>query len=154
MPYGNRGIRQLRTWQCRMPLPVVRAVVVFEQLPNVGFVNAHSEHPHAATVPQRPIRRHVDRPQMKPLPSTIEFYRRTPEFTEVTVPDGLRKAHRTRAGVWGRIVVLEGGLLYRIHASPAEEFRLDRDNPGVIEPGVEHEVEPLGQVRFLIEFYR
>lgn len=137
-----------------MPLPAICAVVVFKQRPNVGFANALSEYPHAATVLQRLIRWHVYRPQMQSLPSTVEYYRRTPEFTEVTVPDGLRKAHRTRAGVWGRIAVLEGRLIYRIHASPAEEFRLDRDNPGVIEPGVEHEVEPLGQVRFLIEFYR
>lgn len=91
---------------------------------------------------------------MKALPSTVEFYRRTPEFTEVTVPDGLRKSHRTRAGVWGWIVVLEGRLLYRIHAPPAGEFRLNPDNPGVIEPAAEHEVEPLGQVRFFVEFYR
>ena len=91
---------------------------------------------------------------MKSLPSAVEFYRRTPEFTEVTVPDGLRKAHRTRAGVWGRIVVLEGGLLYRIHAAPAAEYRLDPDNPGVIEPEAEHEVEPLEHVRFFVEFYR
>ena len=92
--------------------------------------------------------------RMKSLPAAVEFYRRTPEFTEVTVPNGLRNAHRTRAGVWGRIVILEGRLAYRICESPTKEYRLDPDTPGVIEPGVEHEVEPLGPVRFFVEFYR
>lgn len=91
---------------------------------------------------------------MKSLPCTVEFYRRTPEFTEDTVPAGLTKSHRTKVGVWGRIVVLEGELLYRIHASPKGVFRLDPGNPGVIEPGVEHEVEPKEHVRFFVEFYR
>ena len=51
-------------------------------------------------------------------------------------------------------MILEGRLLYRIHESPAGERSLDPDTPGVIEPGVEHEVEPLGHVRFFVEFYR
>ena len=91
---------------------------------------------------------------MKSLPSAVAFYRRTPEFTEDTVPAGLTRAHRTKAGVWGRIVVLEGRLLYRIHEPSAGELTLDPDRPGVIEPAVEHEVEPLGRVRFFVEFHR
>ena len=91
---------------------------------------------------------------MKSLPPTVEAYRRTPEFTEESIPDGLRKAHRTKRGVWGRIVVLEGRLLYRIVQPPPSEFTLDANNPGVIEPEVEHEVEPQERVRFFVEFYR
>ena len=91
---------------------------------------------------------------MKSLPPTVEAYRRTPEFTEESVPDGLRKAHRTKPGVWGNIVVLEGRLRYRILQSPSCEFMLDADNPGVVEPEVEHEVEPMGRMRFFVEFYR
>ena len=88
------------------------------------------------------------------LPSAVEAYRRTPEFTEESIPDGLRKPHRTKPGVWGRIVVLEGQLLYRILQPASGELTLGADNPGVIEPEVEHEVEPLGRVRFFVEFYR
>lgn len=50
--------------------------------------------------------------------------------------------------------MLEGSLLYRILQSPVEELRLDSDNPGVVEPEVEHEVQPLGKVRFYVQFYR
>ena len=90
---------------------------------------------------------------MKALPTTVELYRRTPEFTETTIPGGLRKSHRTKAGVWGRIVVLEGQLLYRSR-SFGWEFTLDTEHAGVVEPEVEHEVEPLGVVRFFVEFHR
>lgn len=91
---------------------------------------------------------------MKSLPPNARPYRRTPEFTEQTLPAGLRRAHHTKAGAWGRIVVLEGRLMYRILQGPMEEVELDPDNAGVIEPEVEHEVEPLGKVRFYVEFYR
>ena len=91
---------------------------------------------------------------MKSLPANAEYYRKTPDFTEETLPAGLRRAHHTKAGTWGRIVVLEGQLLYRICQEPREEWKLDPENPGVIEPEVEHEVEPLGKVRFCVEFYR
>ncbi len=91
---------------------------------------------------------------MKSLPAIVRPYRRTPEFTEETVPPGLRRSHRTRAGTWGLIVVLDGRLLYRILLSPAEELILNPDHPGVVEPEVEHEVELIGRVRFYVEFYR
>ncbi|MCY3795032.1 MAG: DUF1971 domain-containing protein [Gammaproteobacteria bacterium] len=91
---------------------------------------------------------------MKSLPPGVEFYRRTPEFTEATIPAGLRRSHRTNAGVWGRITVLEGRLLYRVLESPEGEATLSAGNPGIVEPEVRHEVEPLGSVRFFIEFYR
>ena len=73
------------------------------------------------------------------------------------MPSGLLKAHRTKAGTWGRIVVLEGRLLYRIHTAPAEEHILDPDTvcgPGIIEPEVQHEIAALGKARFRVEFFR
>jgi tellurite resistance-related uncharacterized protein len=40
------------------------------------------------------------------LPSGVEAYRRTSEFTEQTLPVGLRKDHATKPGVWALIHVL------------------------------------------------
>ena len=51
-------------------------------------------------------------------------------------------------------MVLDGRLAYRILRSPIEERVLDSDSPGIVEPEVAHEVEPLGKVRFCIEFHR
>ena len=91
---------------------------------------------------------------MKELPQTARSYRRTAEFTQSSVPQGLLQAHRTRAGVWGRIVVVQGALTYRILEPALEEHCLDPECSGVIEPTVRHEVVPGPGVRFYVEFYR
>lgn len=87
------------------------------------------------------------------IPDGYEPYRRTPEFTHETVPPGLLKAHQTKAGVWGIIHVLEGNLIYRITGTPLE-IVLTPGTLGVIEPEQQHEVAPLGPVRFYVEFHR
>jgi tellurite resistance-related uncharacterized protein len=91
---------------------------------------------------------------MKSLPPDVQPYKRTAEFDEHSVPAGLLRGHRTKAGVWGRIQVIEGRLRYRILEPEAEETVLGPDRPGVVEPTVAHEVEPLGHVRFFVEFWR
>ena len=91
---------------------------------------------------------------MKTLPSGVQEYRRTPVFSEQTLPAGLRRSHATRSGVWGRIEIHQGRLLYRILGANPEEHVLTPDRPGVIEPEVVHEVEPIGPVRFRVAFLR
>ena len=89
---------------------------------------------------------------MKPLPKTVSPYKQTPTFTETSVPAGLLAAHTTKDGVWAKIVVLEGELLYRILEPEVEEVVLSAELVGVIEPQVHHEVKPLGTVKFYVEF--
>ncbi len=91
---------------------------------------------------------------MRSLPSDVVVYQRTDEFSELTVPAALRKRHSTKAGVWARIRVLEGRLRYRILCQDPEEHVLSPSSVGVVEPEVMHEVEPLGAVRFFVEFLR
>ena len=91
---------------------------------------------------------------MKSLPPDVAPYRRTAEFTESTLPAGLRTRHTTKAGTWGRIRVVSGALRYRILAPEPEEHVLSAELSGIVEPEVPHEVEPLGEVRFFVEFLR
>lgn len=91
---------------------------------------------------------------MKTLPTTVSAYKRTPDFTEHTVPAGLLRSHNTREGVWGKIVVLEGSLLYRILEPTIEEVLLTPDTFGVVEPTIRHEVVPSPGVRFYVDFHR
>ena len=79
-------------------------------------------------------------------------YKRTPIFDENTIPTGLRKEHRTKAGVWGVIRVLDGRLRYRV-LDPVSETILDPELPGLVLPDQPHCVEPLGPVRMQVEFY-
>lgn len=88
------------------------------------------------------------------LPSDAGVYKKTPDFTEISLPDALRREHNTKRGVWGRIVVLEGRLRYCVN-SLSYETELNADTPpGIIQPEVLHAVEPIGEVRFYVEFLR
>ena len=91
---------------------------------------------------------------MKSIPKTTTPYKRTPTFCEDSIPKGLLKAHQTKAGTWGKIVVLHGELLYRILAPTIEEIPLSTESFGVVEPQVLLEVQPSGQASFYVEFYR
>jgi len=87
------------------------------------------------------------------LPPGAVAYRRTPIFDETTVPAGLRREHRTRAGVWGLITVVAGRLRFRAIQPPGETV-LAAGDAVVVAPGQPHEVEPDGPVQFYVEFYR
>jgi tellurite resistance-related uncharacterized protein len=81
-----------------------------------------------------------------------EPYKTTPVFDENTLPAGLRKEHRTKAGVWGIIRVIQGRLKYRI-LNPLSETILDVDRPGYVTPEQPHLVEPMGAMHMVVEFY-
>ncbi len=85
------------------------------------------------------------------LPEHFVAYKRTADFTEATVPAALRKDHATKAGVWARIVVADGRLCYRVPALD-RTFELTPGTVGIVLPEVPHSVEPLGAVRFHVEF--
>jgi tellurite resistance-related uncharacterized protein len=89
----------------------------------------------------------VPAPLADPVP-----YKSTPVFDENTLPAGLRREHRTKAGVWGVIRMLEGRLRYQMVDQASEEI-LDPDHPGLVLPNVPHLVEPLGPMRMQIDFY-
>ncbi|MCL4790828.1 MAG: DUF1971 domain-containing protein [Gammaproteobacteria bacterium] len=91
---------------------------------------------------------------MKDLPANVSSYNKTPEFTRATIPKGLLRGHRTMEGTWGKIIVVEGRLRYRILEPQVEEIELSPGTFGIIEPAVPHEVEPINHVRFYVEFYK
>jgi tellurite resistance-related uncharacterized protein len=86
------------------------------------------------------------------LPEGLEFVRSSPEWDEHTMPAGLRKAHRLAAGTWGRISVHDGELHFVAQTEPALDVVLKAGSSHAIPPQVHHEVEPLGPVRFSIDF--
>jgi tellurite resistance-related uncharacterized protein len=82
-----------------------------------------------------------------PLP-----YRTTPVFDETSLPQALRHEHRTRAGVWGVIHVLDGGLKLTLLDPPGERTLAAGDR-AVVLPQQPHFVTPLGPVRMQVGFY-
>jgi tellurite methyltransferase len=86
------------------------------------------------------------------MPDGLRWERTTNIWDQETVPAGLRRAHRSAAGTWGRIVVHHGRLHFAAATTPAIRIELGPGVTQAIPPDVEHEVEPLGAVRFSIEF--
>lgn len=90
-------------------------------------------------------------------PEGLHSYKRTPSFSETTVPAGLLNEHATKEGVWGLIHVEEGELRYMVTDARRERSRMTltpATEPGVVEPTILHCVEPVGRVRFHVEFLR
>ena len=90
---------------------------------------------------------------MKSMPKSAKPFNRTADFTEATVPPGLLREHQTKNGVWGKIHVVSGAVRYTIPARK-QEFVLNPDRPGIVEPGVVHHVEPFADASFYVEFWR
>ena len=74
---------------------------------------------------------------MKPADMPLlESYKRTPNFTENSVPAGLLADHSTKEGVWGLIHVTQGRLRYFItdpRREPEEYVLHPGTEPGVVE---------------------
>jgi tellurite resistance-related uncharacterized protein len=98
------------------------------------------------------------------LPGGLELVRSTGEFDETSVPGGLLSAHRIASGVWGRLVVRTGALVFVVEDDPAgaagaptdfdERRTVAEGESVVIPPGLVHHVELVGPVAFRIEFHR
>ena len=91
---------------------------------------------------------------MKKLPEEALFQSRTPDFDQDTVPEGILGQHKTAENTWGKIVVTEGELTYRILEPNVEEHKLDIDHEGIVAPAVAHQVQINGPVKFHVEFFR
>ena len=91
---------------------------------------------------------------MKKLPTNIKPFNETPVFNHKTVPTGLLKSHTTKDGVWGKIVVVKGSLIYRILEPEMEEIILSPETYGVVEPQVKHEVELGEGTEFYVVFHK
>jgi tellurite resistance-related uncharacterized protein len=90
---------------------------------------------------------------MKQLPDNVSSYRKSQTYTDRTTPGMMKNEHRTRLGVWAKIVVQKGEVTYMIPPED-ETHTLTPDNPGVIEPAVFHKIDPQLGAKFFLEFYR
>jgi len=91
---------------------------------------------------------------LKQLPVDVIAYKRTPEFDQDSIPKGLLREHQTKSGVWGKITILQGKLLYTINEPETEQLMLSPEVYGVVEPTVLHQKAAVDNVRFYVEFYR
>lgn len=81
----------------------------------------------------------------------MEPYKTTAVFDEATLPAALRREHRTKAGAWGIVRVLEGELHLRF--PDGRDELLTSQRAGLVRPEETHWVEPVGRLRVQVEFY-
>lgn len=87
------------------------------------------------------------------LPSELVEARRTPLFDTASLPDPLAESHRTT--VWAELFVQSGSVRYTdLEGESPRDVGLGPGGTAVIEPGVEHRVEPSTDATFFIQFYR
>lgn len=63
------------------------------------------------------------------MQNNLVCYKRMPNWTASTLPKGFRNKHNTRAGVWAKLTILRGELLYTSLTEDnqiIEEFTLHR----------------------------
>lgn len=84
---------------------------------------------------------------MTPVP-----YATSPVFDEHSLPDALRKEHRTKEGTWGLLRVLEGEVEL-VFLDPPRDRRVTPDDPAPIPPQAPHYVKLLGPMQMQVEFH-
>ena len=79
-------------------------------------------------------------------------YRSTAVFDQASLPAALRADHRTKAGTWGVITVLDGTVQLTFADPPASQL-LSPGRPGLVQPGQTHFVTPVGDMRMRVDFH-
>ena len=80
-------------------------------------------------------------------------YKKTPEFTPDSVPQGLLKEHSVKIGTWGLLRVSAAEVTFHV-ASMGFTKRVVPGGEQIIVPELLHHIEPGSGAVFQIEFYR
>jgi len=88
------------------------------------------------------------------LPDGLAVVGHAGPWDQDSLPDGLRGAHRTPGGRWGRLHILEGKIDFQFESdvNPKPRLHLHAGAAQSIPPGVAHRVVPTGPVRLQLEF--
>lgn len=87
-------------------------------------------------------------------PAGLKLERTTPVFSRESVPKGLLRAHTVAAGVWGKLVVLSGELLFVFEDTVESPIHLRVNDSVAIPPSRPHHLELDSPATFVIEFYK
>ena len=87
------------------------------------------------------------------MPEGLRLLRTAGPWDQETVPAGLCRSHRTGAGVWGLLQVLDGGVAFRLATTPVQDTLLRAGTSQPIPPEVAHEVRIVGPTRLAVQFW-
>lgn len=92
--------------------------------------------------------------ELPEIPPGYTLVRTTPTFTSDTVPTGLLNAHRVADGVWGRIRVQAGTVVFVFDDDAQRPVVLAAGDHLDIPPQRRHHVEPDVDAIFEVEFHQ
>jgi tellurite resistance-related uncharacterized protein len=79
-------------------------------------------------------------------------YKSTPIFDETNLPEAIRCEHRTKAGTWGLLRVIEGHVRL-VFVEPHREIVVSPGRPAEIPPQDTHFVIVDGPMQMQIDFF-
>ncbi len=88
------------------------------------------------------------------LPTGLKPIRTTDTFDNDTVPAGLLRAHRVADGVWGRLVVHTGTVIFIFDDEPEHPIAVSAGGSVAIPPARQHHLELHEPASFAVEFHR
>ena len=90
---------------------------------------------------------------MQPLPENCQLHKSTPVFNQDTIPKAILNRHNTKAGTWGKLVILSGSVLF-VDLENNVEIKATPERPVNIVPQAWHHLKTCGPVELKVEFYR
>lgn len=88
------------------------------------------------------------------LPAGLAHVRTTAVFDHENHPAGLRHEHRVAEGVWARLVVHTGALVFAFDDESDAPRKVEAGGSVVIPPGRPHHLDLPEPVTFALEFHR
>lgn len=92
------------------------------------------------------------RPQT--LPPGAVLYKTVGPFDADSLPDGLKRAHRLKAGAWGLLTLQKGEIAFVWDDADGGEILLSAPATIVVPPEIPHHLRLAGPFRLSIGFHR
>jgi tellurite methyltransferase len=86
------------------------------------------------------------------LPAGLRPVRSSPEWTARTMPTSLRRRHRLGPRTWAVVRVRDGNLRFSMQGTPGGSRTLGPGAVQAIPPELDHDVVPIGDAAFTIDF--
>lgn len=87
------------------------------------------------------------------LPADVRCYKQIGPFRGADIPKGLLREHRLKEGVWGRVSVLDGELLFVWDDADGGASRLTAPGAIIVPPTIPHHLDETDRAQISIKFF-
>jgi tellurite resistance-related uncharacterized protein len=90
---------------------------------------------------------------MQPMPQNLNCYKSTKIFNQDSIPKAILNRHNTQAGVWGKLIVLAGEVIFVDLENNCEITATSERSVNIV-PEAWHHLKVTGPVELKVEFYK